>query len=259
MPPKFGRTRLSQVNKRVEYLGVSRELPEDDLPTLRRSLQFILLLREQALLREEEPDMAMITKEAYHRIASLYFKANAKFSQPVIMGEKVGVQKLNRALSDINSIVRKQKGFRNLESKIEPLLDKLLDLVHCQCLINCLELIPCSMVKCTHRKLMCCEKEFDCKLDNCPHKQVRVCVMEISCSKANCGHKKCVSCACPKEIKLPSLDLSYLRAQRLKVGDTCAYQMSYIDKKETREQNKSNQRKQDDFERQEQKYKDRCS
>ena len=46
MPPKFGRTRLSQVDKRVEYLGVSRELPEDDLPTLRRSLQFILLLRE---------------------------------------------------------------------------------------------------------------------------------------------------------------------------------------------------------------------
>ena len=87
MPPKFGRTRLSQVDKRVEYLGVSRELPEDDLPTLRRSLQFILLLREQALLREEEPDMAMITKEAYHRIASLYFKANAKFSQPVIMCE----------------------------------------------------------------------------------------------------------------------------------------------------------------------------
>ena len=152
---------------------------------------------------------------------------------PYLLQRKVGVQKLNRALSDINSIVRKQKGFRNLEQRIEPLLDKLLDLVHCQCLINCVELIPCSsMVKCTHRKLMCCEKEFDCKLDNCPHKQVRVCVMEISCSKANCGHKKCVSCTCPKENKLPNLDLSYLRAQRLKVGDKCAYQMSYIDKKD---------------------------
>ena len=68
--------------------------------------------------------------------------------------------------------------------------------------------------------------------------------MEITCSKANCGHKKFVSCACPKENKLPKLDLSYVRAQRLKVGDKCAYQMGFIDKKETREQIQSNLRKQ---------------
>ena len=57
----------------------------------------------------------------------------------------------------------------------------------------------------------------------------------VNCSQASCKHKKTLSfsCICTKEKKLPSLDLSFIRAQRLKLGEKSAYQMGKVDKKET--------------------------
>ena len=59
---------------------------------------------------------------------------------------------------------------------------------------------------------------------------------DITCSLASCNHVKTSTCFCTKEQKLPSLDLSYIRAQRLKVGKKCAYQMGFVEKRETRKQ-----------------------
>ena len=47
-------------------------------------------------------------------------------------------------------------------------------------------------------------------------------------------------------MKLPALDLSFVRAQRLKVGDKGAYQMGLEDKKETKQQQKTLARKEHD-------------
>ena len=120
MPPKLGKTRLSCVDKRVKYIGTSKLLPKDDIPTVRGCLQFIFYLREQAIKRDEEPDMNAIVREVYNEVASLYFKANAKLSPPVIMGDTLGMQKLFRFWNDLNSIVRKQKGFKTIEKRIKP-------------------------------------------------------------------------------------------------------------------------------------------
>ena len=250
MPPKHGKTktRMSFVDKKIEYLGTSKVLPEDDLPTLRRCLQFIIYLREQAIHQEEEPDMTIIVREVYNKVASLYFKANAKLSPPVIMSEAVGMQKLTRFWGDVNDIVRRQKGFIRVEKRVSPQLDRLFDLIYCQCPITCVELVPCTMVKsCLHKKLMCCEKDFACRLDNCVHKKVQTCVVDINCQVADCPHKKSISCQCSKENKLPVLDFSFIRAQRLKIGEKCTYQMGQVDKKENRDQLKSIQRKEADL------------
>ena len=166
------------------------------------------------------------------------------------MSESVGMQKLTRAWNDVNSIVRKQKGHKKIEMRLNTVMDNFFDLIYCQCSITCVELVTCSMDKnCSHKMVMCCDKEFACKVDNCSHKQVKTCAMDIACSLANCCHKKNISCLCPKGNKLPILELSFIRAQRLKVGDKCAYQIGQADKKDTKDQLKSRKRKGDDLER----------
>ena len=128
---------MSFADKRIEYLGTSKVLPEDDLPNLRGCLRFIIYLREQAIHQEEEPDMTIIAREVYNKVSSLYFKANAKLSPPVIMSEAVGMQKLTRFWGDVNDIVRRQKGFNRVEKRVSPQLDRLFDLIYCQCPITC--------------------------------------------------------------------------------------------------------------------------
>ena len=54
MPPKLGKTRHLKVDKRAEYLGISKMMLEDDLPTLRACLRYGMHLREQSMLKDEE-------------------------------------------------------------------------------------------------------------------------------------------------------------------------------------------------------------
>ena len=149
------------------------------------------------------------------------------------MTDAVFAQKLIRVWNDVNTILWK---WANIKKKLEAQLDKLLDLINCQCSILCIEVVTCTLPRCSHKKIMCCEKDINCALDNCPHKKTRGCVEDITCSLASGNHVKTSTCLCTKEKKLPSLDLSYIRAQRLKVGKKCAYQMGFVEKRETRKQ-----------------------
>ena len=204
-----------------------------------------MLLREQAMdTNKVELDVRDMAKEIYKKVASLYLKANVKFSPPVIMTETVATQKITRAWDDVDKIVRKQKNGAQIKKKIDPQLDKLFDFIQCQCSIFCVQQLDCSLSKCSHLKLKLCE--LDCKLDNCSHNQIKVCVECITCGLASCQHKKSIICACSKEMRLPALDLSFVRAQRLKVGDKGAYQMGLEDKKETKQQQKTQTRKKQD-------------
>ena len=71
----------------------------------------------------------IIVRDVYNKAASLYFKANAKLSPPVIMSEAVGMQKLTRFWGDVNDIVRRQKGFNRVEKRVSPQLDRFFDLI----------------------------------------------------------------------------------------------------------------------------------
>ena len=56
--------------------------------------------------------MTTIVREVYNKVASLYFKANAKLSPPVIMSEAVGMQKLTRFWGDVNDMCGEAEGIQ---------------------------------------------------------------------------------------------------------------------------------------------------
>ena len=206
-----------------------------------------MLLKEEAELKDEELDVNNMARGVSKKLASLYFKANAKLSPPVIMNEALVMKKLIRLWNDVDIVVRKQKVFNIVKNRLELQLDKLFDLMYCHCPITCTIMVSCNLMpKCSHMKIMCCAVEFTCTQDNCSHKKVKTCVEEIPCSLPSCSHKKTISCQCPKDIKLPTLDLPFIRAQRLKDGEKSVYQIGLVDQKENREQQKTLQRKAED-------------
>ena len=93
------------MDKRTELLGQGKEMIEDDLPTLRSCLQYGMYLKEKASQKGEEIEVHSMAKEVYSKVASLYNKANAKLTSPVIMNETVFAQKLTRAWNDVNAIL----------------------------------------------------------------------------------------------------------------------------------------------------------
>ena len=74
-----------------------------------------------------------------------------------------------------------------------------------------------------------CVQESPCSMDICHQKQAKSCVKNIYCDNPHCSHVKNISCSCPKEEKLPKVDLAFVRAQGMTIGDKCVYQMSSID------------------------------
>ena len=132
MPPKLGKTRHSNVDKRIEYLGSSKQLAEDDLPTVRACLRYGIYLREQQLTGDGELSVSDMAIGIYRKVAGLYFKANAKLVPPVIIPECAAVGKIVGIWIDVNTIVRKQKSYKNIQTRIEPQLDKLFDLMYCK-------------------------------------------------------------------------------------------------------------------------------
>ena len=179
MPPKMGPARKSNNDKRSELLGPSKDMIKDDLPTLRCCLRYGMYLKEQAMGGKEELEVQGMIKEVCKKVVPLYLRANAKLCPPVIMNVAVFAQKLTRIWIDINTILRKQKNWLRSKKKLEAQLDKLFDMIYCQCSISCVGVITCTTSNCTHEKIMCCEKVIKCTLDNCPHKKIRVCVKDI--------------------------------------------------------------------------------
>ena len=162
----------------------------------------------------------------------------------MISDEGSATVKIARFWNEVNLIVWKGKNWKNIQKRVEPQLDKLFQIIHCQCPISCVEVVDCSLPSCSHMKIMSCE--INCSLDNCPHKQIRSCVKEITCSLDSCSHLKTNCCMCLKEKKLPRLDFSFIRAQRLKVGEKCCYQIGFVDKRETKKQQQTLNRKEED-------------
>ena len=76
----------------------------------------------------------------------------------------------------------------------------LFDLLHCKCELKCFEGV-------------------DCFVDKCSHKKIGSCVEEVSCVVAGCSHLIDITCSCPVDMKIPKLDLPFVRAQRMKQGE----------------------------------------
>ena len=67
-----------------------------------------MYLKEQAAIEDKELDVTEMAKEIYRVVSSLYYKADAKLSPPVIMDDMLGVVKIKRCWKDINKIIWKK-------------------------------------------------------------------------------------------------------------------------------------------------------
>ena len=205
MGPK---TRQTCSTRMSDYLGPSKDLLLSELPTLRNVLCLGQLIMEENNKSKHSSDMSVweMGTEVYWRVLFQHMKANVQFKPPVIMDVLCGTKKVVTAWNDVNDIVRKQKGASKLEKKIQPQLDRLFDIISCHCHINCVD-----------------EEENI-----------------VECDDENCGrnknHQQQISCSCVRELKIPALEISFVRAQRLKVGDKSSYQMGGNDQPESRRQ-----------------------
>ena len=71
-------------------------------------------------------------------------------------------------------------------------------------------------------------------------------VLKCKCDIPTCEQNSCsgcqeavhISCVCPKEMKIPKLELAFIRAQRIKTGDLSSHRIAGKDTKESHRQNK---------------------
>ena len=196
--PSAKRTRQSSGTSLFGYLGGPSHLLPNEVPTLRDCLRYCLQIQEYNLVLHEvdrrNVPLCEIFKIAIEAVLSAWVRANPLFTEPVVIGAKRMEVKLKEAWDIFNSIAR---GIckKKVKEKWENNLDTLFDITKCRCVI-----------------LLCGELGTSCR-SGCD-------------SEAHC------LCSCPKELKLPLLDLRWLKAQREKKGSRSAFIMGSVDMKE---------------------------
>ena len=113
-------------------------------------------------------------------IRAQWHRSNAKFSPPVTINDNSLRIKVVRMWKRVEEFVRGRATKAEVK-KVEDLLDKLLDITTCK-----------------HKILLCDQVDSQCKEAN------------------NCLVKAHIKCDCPKESKVPVMELQWLAAQRAK-------------------------------------------
>ena len=216
------RQRSGADTKLVEFLGSGQELILSELPTLRGLLRYGLHLQEMKLLVEDRDKRNYGAEEMMGDVmASLvkqWQRANAQFRPPVTISDRAIIMRLLNAWRKVSDIARKRLTNKKDVEKVSEKLDRLFDITRCRC------------------PVMTCDQTGECN----------------GCARAVRAHVKCV---CPRDQKLPEIELAFLKAQREKVGEISAYQMGPHDVKETARQRKTLKRKEVDKEREERQLK----
>ena len=190
------RTRQASSCKLSGFVGAGKEFSLADVPTVRAVIRRGLLLKEQKA--EEGVDHKNYpTKDMARDLATLvvaqWQKANVKFKYPVIVSVQRVTAKVAAVWGKVCEVAN-GKGKRKDREKVADMLDRLLDIVNCQCPI-----------------LLCCQQNSGCA------------------SPSLCKVKAHTLCSCSKEEKVPVLELEWLRSQREKIGEKGGMQMASAD------------------------------
>ena len=121
----------------------------------------------------------------------------------VLLEQKIVVQKITRLYDSAVKVNRKQLSKVKTDNFLEK-VDKLFDILVCQC-----KFISCN---------------------------------EFKCSEAQCLGTHLL-CSCPREFKIPEIEWNFIKDQREKIGQHGQMQMSGTDKKEAKRQEKLRKRK----------------
>ena len=172
-----------------------------ELPTSRDLLRLGILLREQSG-DDHELSVSKLCEDILPILLGQWSKANALFRYPVIKHEITILRRIKN-LWNSASLVARGKGKSSEVRKLEDKLDKLFDVLNCECPIR------------------------ECQ----------------NCGCDGCEAGVHVSCACSKDSKIPVLEVAYIKDQREKVGSKGRRQIGSADVKEHRRQCSAKERK----------------
>jgi hypothetical protein len=192
-------------------VGAAKKFALADVPTNRAVIRMGLQLKEEKALQgvtdnkqQSNYPIKEMAKELVMLVEAQWQKANAKFVPPVTISKKQMEDKILVLWNKVLGLAQ-GRGKTAENYKIQESLDQLFDIV-----------------KCKHTIILCREP-FSC------------------CSDAKCklGAHISKDCKCPKDQKVPILDLEWLRSQRDKKEEKGGMQMSAADHVDTKKQNKA--------------------
>ena len=206
-------TRCSSQSRLTALIGNAEELPVADLPTRRNILQKMILER----MKDSRDVRHIPIMELAVKVEKALRAAWLKVSHRLVINKELEVRRkifsLWQMLEQVTSDSKKKrkgkvkkmgKEMHEKERKdFVDSLDKLFDISSCHCLI-----LPCT---------------------------------EASCSD-DCQKKVHIQCNCPREKKIPAMDLEFIYDQRMKHGVHGKFQIAGVDTIETTRQNKALER-----------------
>ena len=207
------RTRHKSASPMSDYLGRGKEMSPTELPTSRDILRYCLLLRETLPEFKTNQSIRVMMDKVLEEIRARWKRANFKFQPPVTATDRSILDRLS-ALWEKCSKISRNKSNAKEKNKFEDSLDRLFDITKCRC-----PLLACEneLSKCTG----CHCEDPSCK--GCPKNQYDLPPCHILCS-------------CPSEQQLPVLELSFIKAQREKVGEKSSVMIAQVDIKESNHQ-----------------------
>ena len=192
------RTRSECRTALSQYLGAGKEMHPSELPTLRDCLRHILLLKETGT--RYHFSFRTVTEEICNEIRRRWTKANCKLQPPVTITDCRMESKLLMLWAKANKIARGQIKSEGQINSFEEKLDRLFEITKCRC-----QILSCG--------------EADC----------------CGCPSTSSDLPPChIKCFCPRKQKIPITELSFLLAQRQKVGERSSCMMGGVDQKESK-------------------------
>ena len=197
-------------SKLSELVGPGKEFLLSEAPTLRAVIQRGILIKEHLLLEHGTAKKDIHVKPIVDLLVPLIFaqwqKSNARFAPPVTIREDSVGKRVERLWGVLEEVVR-GRSTKAKKEKVMEQLDKLLDITACP-----------------HKIQMCNEPGSGCT-------DVR-----------KCKQKAHITCDCPKEKKVPVIELEWLHAQRIKKGEKSSMMIMAQDVKESGKQKRAEKR-----------------
>ena len=195
----------------ADLIGAGREFVATECPTYRAVIRRGLLLQE---LRLVEKDVAkhqyrvrQIATELCPLVLAQWRRSNAKFSPPVLIREASVIRKIEQFWERAREAA-KGVGKQTRRQYVLDRLDRLFDLTNCR-----------------HTIFLCRDQGSGCS------------------SPQECSARAHIHCDCPRDQKIPTLELEWLYHKRAKVGEESSMRMAGVDQVETLRQINADKRK----------------
>lgn len=187
------KTRKSSSSHLSHLVGTGSQLPVAELPTARDILRLGVLLREQATADRRNYTMDTLISDLIDPVTSQWEKANCLFKPPIANHKNTIRAKLKSLWERAINVASGRAKLAEKDKFMEG-LDKLVDILNCKC------------------KIQLCS--------------------EVSCQKQCVGGVH-IECKCPREVKIPPLELAFIKAQREKTGKHSTLQIGQVDVSES--------------------------